>query len=148
MLSVEAPWSQERTTAAVLNDHISGSALGPTTKVPTTQVKSSGGTNLVSSISFEFFVIGVLNKYGDVTDVGGDGGVVVHHGDGRLFGAHLQESLACLNTKSNRDHRADACQHVLTAVHVSRLLAKAGGRDVAGFLSVSPGSFPLMSGYW
>lgn len=61
--------------------------------MPSTQVKSSGGTNLVPSISFELFVIGVLNKYGDVTDVGGDSGVVVHHGDGRLFGAHLQESL-------------------------------------------------------
>lgn len=43
-------------------------------------------------------MIGVLDKHGDVADVGGDGGVVVDHGDGRLLGAHLQESL---NTKSN-----------------------------------------------
>lgn len=64
-------------------------------------------------------MIGVLNKYGDVADVGGDGGVVVHHGDGRLLGAHLQESLAGLNTKSNRHGPADARQHVATAVHAS-----------------------------
>lgn len=64
-------------------------------------MKRSASTNLVSSISFELFVIGVLNKYGDVTDVRGDGGVVVHHGDGCLLGPHLQESLGHL-----KKHRA------------------------------------------
>lgn len=107
---------------------------------PTTEMKRSASTNLVSSISFELFVIGVLNKYGDVTDVRGDGGVVVHHGDGSLLGAHLQESLGRSETQSNSYSRAD--------VSFSLPCASLRGPHLQGNLSLSPGSFPLKSGYW
>lgn len=50
-------------------------------------------THLISSISFEFFVIGVLNKHLDVTDKGSYFGVVVNHGDSCLLRPHLQERL-------------------------------------------------------
>lgn len=62
--------------------------IGPHTNTGP-EMKRSASTNLVSSISFELFVIGVLNKYGDVTDVRGDGGIVVNHGDGSFLGAHF-----------------------------------------------------------
>lgn len=50
-------------------------------------------TNLIASISFEFFVIGVLNKDRDIADMRSDSGVVVNHGDRCLFRSHLQECL-------------------------------------------------------
>lgn len=58
-----------------------------------TVVRYSGSTNLIASISFKFFVIGVLNKDGDVADMRSYSGVVVNHGDGCLFCPHLQERL-------------------------------------------------------
>lgn len=59
----------------------------------------SEATNLVSSISLELFVIGVLNKDGDIADMRSNSGVVVNHSDGRLFCPHLQESLEDDGTK-------------------------------------------------
>lgn len=56
-------------------------------------VLQSDATNLISSISFEFFVIGVLNKDRDIADMRSYSGIVVNHSDGRLFRPHLQESL-------------------------------------------------------
>ncbi len=53
----------------------------------------SSSTNLIASISFEFFVIGVLNKDRDVADMRSYSGVVVNPSDGCLFRPHIQERL-------------------------------------------------------
>ena len=57
----------------------------------------------VAGIRLELFVVGVLDEDGDVTDVRAHSGVVVHHGDGCLLCAHLQERLDQGEKKQMRD---------------------------------------------
>lgn len=85
-------------------------------------------------------MIGVLNKYRDVTDVRGDGGIVVDHGDGSLLGAHLQESLARHRTEGQLE------RSLLPSLRAPQ--ADTRRQVLAWNLLFSPGSFPSESGCW
>lgn len=52
-------------------------------------------------VSFQLFVVGVLNEDWVIADYGLDGGVIVHHRLSRLLCVHLQESLSSHNNMQN-----------------------------------------------
>ena len=52
-------------------------------------------------VGLELAVVGVLDVDGLVAYVGRGGGVVVDHGDGRLFGSHFYKSLVTQRQKKD-----------------------------------------------